>query len=305
MVIDEGKGAAPVLLTGWADEEFARLKAVYGAKRAQLVTAGEMDAKAQLHPQLKPIHDNILILKFAFDAKRRRGTGRVRMLLAMHSFVGSADPTERVLWPSLGRLARMAGFSDRKNADHAINDLIAIGLLTAEPGAGRNGTHRYTLWQDSLVQMVFACATGELAVYALMLRELRVNYSGEGKASLRREKVRSALAEGVMKSDGTPVLDRTLSNEMIVRHIEALRTSNPPLLIKLGEATATTPFALGKQTPTVGRFWDRKDKGKPKPRKAKETSFVEATPLSKEIEFAQFPEESLMDLPSPTPGEFG
>lgn len=269
MKIDSGNGAAPVLLTDWADEEFARLKTVYHAKRDQLVKEGEMDANSLFHPRLKPMHDNIVILKFAFDPKRRRGTGRVRMLLAMHSFVGSAEPTERVLWPSLGTLAKMAGFTDRKNADNAINDLIAIGLLTAEVGSGRNGSHRYTLWQDPLVEMVFACATGELAIFALMLRELHVNYRGEGKAHLSQEKVRNALAEGLRKSDGAPVLDRSLSNAVIVDHLEALRRSKPALLIKLDHATATVPIALGKQTPTDGRFWDRKDKGKPRPRKAK------------------------------------
>lgn len=269
MTIDSGNRAAPVLLTAWANEEFARLKTVYRAKRAQLVMEGEMDANAPLHPSLKPMHDNILILMFAFDPKRRRGTGRVRMLLAMHSFVGSAEPTERVLWPNLGTLAKMAGFSDRKNANNAINDLIAIGLLTAEVGSGWNGSHRYTLWKDPLINMAFACATGELAIFALMLRELHVNYRGEGKARLSQEKVRSALAEGLRKADDTQVLDRSMSNAMIVGHLEALRSTKPPLLIKLDHATATVPFALGKQTPTEGRFWDRNDKGKPKPRKAK------------------------------------
>ncbi len=35
--------------------------------------------------------------------------------------------------------------ADRKNADNAKNDLIAISLLTAEVGSDRNGSHRYTL----------------------------------------------------------------------------------------------------------------------------------------------------------------
>lgn len=267
MTTDPGNEAVTsVLLTEWANEEFVRLKAVYRAKRTELVNEGEMDPHARLHPCLKPIHDNIQVLKFAFNPERRR-TGRARMLLAMHSFVGSAAPTKRVLWPSLGTLAKMAGFSDRKNANNVIDDLSAIGLLTIDMGAGQNGGHRYTLWEDPLIPMIFACSTGELAIFALALRELHVNSRGEGKAYLSREKVRKALAEGPRKSDGAPVLDRSATGPVIVGHLEALRSAKAPLLIKLDHATATVPLALGKQTPAEGRFWDRKDKGKRKLRR--------------------------------------
>ena len=290
---------APVLLTDWANEEYVRLKAVYQTKRAQLVREGLMDAADVLNPKLKPIHDNILIHRFVFDPRRPlHGTGRVRMLLAMFSFVGSSDDDARELWPGLGTLNTMTGFRDRKNARQAIADLKKIGLLEVEPGAGKGGAHLYRLWSGHLIDMVFACATGETAIYALALRELRVSDRGQGKAYLSRKKVRDALAEGRANSDGTAILDRSLKNEMIVRHLEALRTAKPPLLLKVGAATATVPAALGAQKPAGGRFWERSDKGKSKPRPPKRSSFVDFAPLPEEIDSAPPADPSFVD-PAP------
>ena len=207
------------LITEWANETVTKLYKKYASKGGRLT------------PQTKPIYNNILLLKFVFDPERQNKTGRIRTLLVLW---GHADYETRQCYPGIETIAVEAGL-DEKNVRRNLGSLKDIGLLekTHRPtkeGSKELTSNLYTLWDGGgaagldagssqaedthLINLVFAAATGELALYALALRELHVNAEGRGAARLDRGKVRKALEEGLKDASGKYVLDRTLSDEV-------------------------------------------------------------------------------------------
>jgi hypothetical protein len=265
----------PSLLTTWADQEIGRLRDVLAiAEQRRKLN------RNQFHPATRPIWINALLVKFFFDPKRKAKTGLVRALLALNSFANHGK-----CFPMVSSIAKRAGLN-KSSAKRHLRTLRAIGVIAnvesrTKPGrmAGTEvrTSNVYTLWRADvededakdldarLIDLVVAAATGEGAIYALALRELRIDQSGVGAARLDRGKIHRALKEGVRDTNDKLVLDRTLRDETIVTHLDALRSAG--LLLKIGHARMTIKPALGSQTVVDGRLWDRADKGKSKSRR--------------------------------------
>ncbi|MFA5956864.1 hypothetical protein [Hyphomicrobium sp.] len=285
------------LLTAWAEGEHQRLLNLLNAKEMALHIQ-----HGRYHPETMPIHRNILGLTFAFNPARKRSTGRVRAF-----FVLWDRGSKNGAWPGLATIMREAGFEDRSNARKNVDDLHNANILTKTrrpiEGTKRFKSSLYDIEEGDLIDLAFAASNGATALYLHALRKIWVNEDGVGSCYLSRDGVKKALSAGVQNENNKPVLDRNLSDEKIVEHYAALLKEKS--LLKLDHARLTIPGAEGRQLVKDSlRVWDRKDKGKPKPRRIRHSVFPDTSPPSQRSFLDLSPPRAGSAVSPPPPGLF-